>query len=121
MHGTNEHQKNCPKRHLLLQSDVLEDDKNQFNGGTIRYSVLQMITPTEYIVRPILHQEKGKQDNWKAFNSDEFVCLDAEMQVHYKRSSNLKLLDLPKPGDKCVILECDKFYRAEIIECIEKR
>lgn len=121
MHGTSEHSNSCQKRHLLLQSDVLEDDKNQFIAGTIRFSVLKMVTPTEYIVRPVMYQEKGMQQNWKFFNSDEFVCLDTEMQVYYKQCSNIRVLNSPTPGDKCAIVEYEKFYRAEIIRCIEKQ
>lgn len=118
MHGTKDHFTDCPHRHVLLQSDILTE--NQITHGTLRFYVLKIISPTEYIVRPTELKSEGGQ--WNVVNgSDEFIYVDTQMQAFYKNENNVKCLAALKLGEKCVIEHHEKFYRGEIIRINPRR
>lgn len=120
MHGASEHQANCRHRHLLLPTDVLDDTELLLNGQ-LRFNVLQIISPTEYVIRPTAHRT-GEKEKWQTINnSNEFDDLNTQMQAYYKDSDNQKALHTLELGQKCVVQLHEIFYRAEIIQIYEKR
>ncbi|XP_055304540.1 putative ATP-dependent RNA helicase TDRD12 isoform X2 [Sitodiplosis mosellana] len=120
MHGVTEHQAMCSHRHLLLPSDIL-DDSEPMASGHLRFNVLKIISPTEYIVRPT-ELKAGEHGTWRTINnSDEFDDVNAKMQAYYKDTINQKVLHTLELGQKCVVQCHEIFYRAEIIEIYEKR
>ncbi|XP_031636550.1 putative ATP-dependent RNA helicase TDRD12 [Contarinia nasturtii] len=125
MHGNIEHQATCQYRHLILPSDILIGDKNDIKNG-LRFNVLKVISPTEYIVQPISHADAidniGRYGEWQTFNkSNEFDQFNSELQLHYKNMTNQKMLHTFELGKSCVISIREIFYRAEIMQIIEKR
>lgn len=120
MHGVTEHQEMCSQRHLLLPSDIL-DDSEPITSGHLRFNVLKIISPTEYIVRPTEHRA-GEHETWQTVhNSDEFDEVNERMQAFYKDAANQKVLHTLELGQKCVVQCHEIFYRAEIIAIHEKR
>lgn len=118
MHGSSDHFSDCPNRHMILKEDILTGNQNQITTGNLRFHVLKMISPTEYIIRPTMLKS---EDQWNYINnSNEFIYLDTKMQAFYKNDQNVKCLPELKLGEKCVI-ECHgKFYRGEIIRIYKK-
>lgn len=122
MHATIEHGSECKYRHLMLKSDILTDDENQITSGTLRFHVLKIVSPTEYVVRPIMLSSAENQQDWHIINgSDEFKVFDLQMQAHYKNDDSRKLLESLELGQMCVALWEERFYRAQIIRIIEKK
>lgn len=120
LHGTSDHQADCRKRHKLLKSDILEDESNKIDCGTVRFHVLNIISPSEYIVRPT--ELQTDENTWKQIEgSNKFVILDAKIQAFYKNANNTKSLIALNLGEKCCIERDNKFYRGEIIEIFSKR
>lgn len=120
MHGSNDHQGECSKRHKIVSTDILDDEINQIKPGILRFHVLDINSPTEYIVRPSSWQTEEKK--WIPINGfDEFIYLDLKMQAFYRDNANSKSLITLKLGEKCMIEKHDKFYRAEIIKIYPKR
>lgn len=118
MHGSNDHQPECKRRHMLVTYDLLDEETNQIENGQLRFNVLKIISPIEFIVQPT---EKLK-DKWHIVNnSDTFAELNAKMQKHYKVQANQIALHPLELGQKCVVLIHEIFYRAEIVRIIEKR
>lgn len=125
MHGTNNHEAKCEYRHLILPHDVLNDGENEIKSG-LRFNVLDVVSPTEYIVRPIIHADivdsKGHFGKWDTVNkSNEYDQLNLELQIHYKNAANQKILHTLELGQKCVCARRGVYYRAEIMQIIEKR
>lgn len=122
MHGVTDHHTECNYRHLMLKSDILNDEQNQMPSGTLRFHVSKMVSPTEYLVRPIKIKPAGDQQDWSVINgSNEFNAMDLQMQIHYKQSGNQKLLGSLELGQICVALHEEKYYRAQNIRIIEKK
>lgn len=120
MHGSSDHQADCQKRHKLLKSDILKEGSSQIECGIVRFHILNIISPSEYIVRPT--ELQTDENTWTRIEgSDKFVILDAEIQAFYKNANNTKSLIALNLGEKCVIERHDKFYRGEIIEIFSKR
>lgn len=122
MHGINEHSLDCKYRHLMLQSDVLNVDENQITSGTLRFLVLKVVSPTEYIVRPMTLSSTGKSQDFSAVNgSSDFKILDLQMQGHYRKLQDTHYLELFELGQVCVVIWREKYYRAQIVRELEKR
>lgn len=120
MHGSSNHFSDCPNRHIILRDDISTGNANQITNGTLRFHVLKITSPTEYIVRPMLIKSEG--DEWSVINSsNKFVYLDTQIQVFYKNANNLKCLIALKLGEKCAVQCHEKFYRGEIIRVNPKR
>lgn len=120
MHGTSEHRNGCRMRHKLVSTDILDEKTNQIQPGTLRFHIINIISPTEYIVRPVSFQTDDNKWHPMA-GSDEFVCLDTKIQQFYRNSNNPKRLIVLALGEKCVVEKLDKFYRGEIIKMYPKR
>lgn len=123
VHGIYEHQahEQCDYRHLLLPTDHLADDTKQISSGQLRFNVLKVISPTEYIIQPTVHAA-GQNEKWQMINStDEFDNFYKKLQAHYKDEGNQSKLNCLELGEKCVVIALQKFHRAEIIRIIEKK
>lgn len=104
---------------MILQEDILTGTQSQITKGNIRFHVLKIISPTEYIIRPTMM--KSEEEKWIVVNSsDEFIYLDTEMQTFYKNEENVKCLPALKLGEMCAIQEHGKFYRGEILRVYKK-
>lgn len=122
MHGVTDHHTECNYRHLMLKSDILDDEQNQMPSGTLRFHVLKIVSPTEYLVRPMKINLAGDQQNWTEINgSNGFNTMDLHIQIHYKQSKNQELLGSHELGQVCVAMHEEKYYRAEIIRIFEKK
>lgn len=120
MHGSSDHYTDCMDRHMILDTDILTENTKQIPNGVLRFHVLQIITPTEYIVRPT--QFKSDGEKWNDVNgSDAFMRSDLKMQSFYKNAANVKCLTGLKLGEKCVVERHEKFYRGDIIRVSSKR
>lgn len=87
MHGVSEHQGLCSHRHLLLPSDIL-DESEQITSGHLRFNMLKIISPTEYIVRPTSHPTSQHGEKWSTINkSDEFDRAEI-IDIYEKRYVN---------------------------------
>lgn len=118
MHGSSDHFGDCPNRHMILQGDILTGTQNQITNGNIRFHVLKIISPTEYIIRPTTLKSEEK---WNHINgSNEFIYLDTKMQAFYKNTENMLCLPELKLGAKCVVERHGKFYRGEILRIYKK-
>lgn len=119
MHGTSDHQTNCRKRHMLLNSDMTDDASTQIKSGTLSFHVLDIISPSEYIIRPDSVNADGM--NWESIKGvNEFNTLNDEMQTFYQNDGNITSL-VVELGEKCAVKKDDHFYRGEIIEIFDKR
>lgn len=122
MHGVTDHHTECNYRHLMLKSDILDDEQNQMPSGILRFHVLKIVSPTEYLVRPMKINLAGDQQNWTEINgSNGFNTMDLHIQIHYKQSKNQELLGSHELGQICVAMHEEKYYRAEIIRIFEKK
>lgn len=120
MHGSDDHSSDCTNRHMILREDILTGNQSQITNGTLRFHVLKINSPTEYIVRPTVLKSEGEK--WNFVNSsNEFIYLDTQMQAFYKSEQNVKCLTALKLGEKCVIQCHGKFYRGEILRIYPKR
>lgn len=121
MHGSDDHFGDCASRHVILRQDILTRGiPNQITNGTLRFHVFQIISPTEYIVRPTML--KSEEGEWNPINSsNEFISLDIKMQAFYKNEQNVKCLSQLKLGGKCVVEYKGRFYRGEILRIYPKR
>lgn len=120
MHASSDHFSDCKNRHMILQEDILTGaNQNQIIKGNIRFHVLKIVSPTEYIIRPTMR--KSEDEKWIDVNSsNKFIYLDANMQTFYKNKENEKLLPALKLGEKCAIQDMHgKFYRGEILRVYE--
>lgn len=119
MHGSSDHSSDCPYRHMILHEDILTVNQSQITKGNIRFHVLKINSPTEYIIRPTMM--KSEEEKWVVVNSsDEFIYLDTKLQAFYKNEQNVKCLPALKLGEKCAIEEHGKFYRGEILRVYKK-
>lgn len=123
MHGTTDHLniEKCNYRHLMLPSDVLPEDKNPISSGHLRFNVLKIISPTEYIVQLTAHKAE-ENEKWQIISgSNEFIDFNKGIQAYYQDEVNQIKLDMIELGKMCIVISLQKFYRAEIIEIIEKK
>lgn len=113
VHGTNNH-KECRDRHILLPSDVSTVGEVYMNTE-IRFSLQEIISPTEYVVRPLKIRTK---DGFKDVNdSNRFFNFDLEFRMHYMKKDNLKNFESIELGQLCVIADDESaHHRGEIIE-----
>lgn len=120
MHGSDDHSGDCANRHIILRQDILSGSHSQITNGTLRFHVLKIISPTEYIVRPTML--KSESEEWNFVNSsEEFIYHDTKMQAFYKSEENVKCLNALKVGEKCLIERHGKFCRGEILCIYPKR
>lgn len=105
---------------MILQEDLLTGNQSQITKGNIRFHVLKIISPTEYIIRPTML--KSEEQKWIVVNgSDKFIYLDTEMQAFYKDKQNVKCLSTLELGEKCAIQGAHgKFFRGEILRVHKK-
>lgn len=123
MYGSIEHGTDCSHRHMILSSDIVPESERIIQNGHIRFHVLKIISPTEYVVRPMM--QLTENNKWIDINrSNEFICCDLKLQGLYKNLKSAEKLPGicdPTLGDKCVVQVDEKFYRAEIIEIDPKK
>lgn len=112
MHGTNNH-KECQKRHMLLPSDVPTGEMAYINKE-IRFAVQKVISPTEYIVRPLQMRTANGYTNINA--SNEFINFDMEFRMHCLIEGHLKSSESIEIGQLCVVIDEHYAYRGEVIE-----
>lgn len=107
---------------ILPRDSQTEDGIDIVNkpDKVIRFSVLKMVSPTEYIIRPQMTRSAFGSSNWEQINdANEIAELDARMQSFHK--DKLIVLDPIELGKRCLVIHHQKFYRAEVIQFFEKR
>lgn len=116
MHGNANH-KNCRLRHVLLPSDILNNE-NAFVNKELRFHLIKVISPTEYIVRPL----KIRTGNvWDEVNgSNEFLGFNMRFSFFYSLNANLKCVETIELGQLCVVVVNDAPHRGQIIQIHEE-
>lgn len=117
MYGETSHRE-CQRRHTLLPIDILSDESG-FVNRELRFHLLKIISPTEYIVRPM----KIRIDNkWKDINcSNDYITFNLQFLLHYSYEENFKVHDSIELGSLCVIRVRNVPQRGEIIEIHKKK
>lgn len=114
--------KACMKRHALLPTDIATDENDEplYVNQELRFHLLKIISPSEYIVRPL---KQRTSNGWKdIMRSDESMVFKMRFHVHYVNSNNQIRPDTIKLGQLCVILVNETVpHRAEIIHIFPKK
>lgn len=119
VHGQTHYQRDCRNRHLILSHDILDEPIVQCDQ-LIRFQMLKVRSPTEYVVRPL---KVKYPSGWQAINSSEKYANDFYLRFvqHYKKRANRTLKLVINAGDLGVVLVQDGIpFRCEIIKQRQK-
>lgn len=117
MYGNTEHTA-CKNRHTLLASD-LPTGENAYVNQNIRFHLFKIISPTEYIVRPL---KVRTSNGWKIImQSDEYAMFKIRFHIHYVNQDHLVRPHSIKLGQLCVVFIDEAPHRAEIIHIFDKK
>lgn len=117
MYGNTEHTA-CKNRHTLLPSD-LPTGEDPYVNQNIRFHLYKIISPTEYIVRPL---KVRISDGWKIIiRSDEYAMFKIRFHVHYVNQNHLVRPRSIELGQLCVVFIDGAPHRAEIIHIFGKK
>lgn len=118
VHGVAHYQPKCRNRHMILPFDISKDPVAHYTA-MIRFNLLKVLSPTEYIVQPL----QMKSDKWRSINSiNSFQFhMNPSFIAHYNNFSNRTVQQPIELGFLCVTMKEDVPYRCEIIRCHKKQ
>lgn len=118
LHGSTEHNA-CMNRHTLLPTDIATGE-NLYVNQELRFHLLKVISPSEYIVRPL--KVRCTSNGWKDIKqSDDYLVFKMGFHVHYVNPINQVRPDTIKLGQLCVVFVDAVPHRAEIIRIFQKK
>lgn len=118
LHGNTEHN-GCMNRHTLLPTDIATDE-NMYVNQELRFHLFKVISPTEYIVRPL--KVRLEPNRWKdIMRSNDYVVFKMGFHVHYVNPNNQVRPDNIKLGQLCVVFVDTMPHRAQIIHIFPKK
>lgn len=114
VHGQTHYQMDCRNRHLILPHDILDEPIVQCNQ-LLRFQLLKMRSPTEYIIRPLTAKYTT---GWKTINSSDTYAKDFYLRFvnHYKKKTNKMLKNAIMAGELGVTFDAGHPCRCQIIK-----
>lgn len=117
LHGSTEHNA-CKNRHTLLPTDIATGN-NLYVNQELRFHLLKVIGPSEYIVRPL---KVRTSNGWKdIMRSDDYAVFKMRFHVHYSNPIHQIRPDIIKLGQICVVFVDTVPHRGEIIHIFQKK